>query len=362
MEVGAKYSSVTTNNTVAYDSILSGVTVPSLTLNDKFIYTEKIAAAYVSFNKKIKGTGIQLGLRVEHTASDGNSVTTHEDIVRSYTDLFPNIAISQTLDKNHQLSISYTRRVDRPSYQDLNPFRFNIDQYTSQVGNPFLNPQYTDAFELSHTYKQSTIVSLNFSHTKHVATQAILQNGNNIEQTTLNLADLYSYGLTFSTPIVFAPWWTLNPNLNANYNHYTAPANSPAGQLSSGKIAYNLNITSSFTLPKDWTIELQGFYNSSFIYAYLHGKPQYSISGGVQKNFWNKKANLKLNVNDIFNIAHFSGSQNSQGVNLLVQNHWESRRAALTFTYRFGSTSISTKAHKETGSDDAEKNRVKSGH
>lgn len=360
LETGLKFSSVTTNNNVAYDSIINGISIPDKRETNQFIYTEKIAAAYVSINKSFgKNTSIQLGLRAEHTGSEGNSVTLNNDVRRSYTDLFPNISFSQKLDKDNQFGASFTRRIDRPSYDNLNPFTFYIDQYTYQVGNPYLKPQYTNAFEITHTYKSSTIIALNYSHTSNAMMQTLLQDTatKSTHQTSSNIKGINSFGFTFSTPVVIAKWWSLAPNLNINYNKYLATAADLGGALSAGKVAFNFNMTSTFTLPRDWTIELNGYYNSSAVYGYLHADPQYSVSGGIQKSFLKKKANLKLNVNDIFYTDKFSGRQ--PDINLTVRNRWESRRATLTFTYRFGGNP--THRHQDTGSAD-EKNRVKSGH
>lgn len=360
LETGIKYSAVTTNNTVAYDSLINNRPVPTKNQSNQFIYTEKLAAFYASLNKQFgKNTSIQLGLRIEHTASEGNSITLNKNVRRSYTDFFPNIAVSEKLNDNNQLSLSYTRRIDRPSYQDLNPFIFYLDQYTYQVGNPYLNPQYTDAFEISHTYKSSTILSVNYSHTRNVMIQNLLQDTatKSTHQTTSNINGSNSFGLTFSTPLVIAKWWTITPNLNINYNKYLAAASSIGGLLNTGKVAFNVNATSTMTLPNDFTLEFTGNYNSAAIYGYMHADPQYSISGGLQKSFFKKKATLKLNVNDIFYTEKFSGRQ--PNINLTVFNRWESRRASLTFTYRFGGNGSNN--HKDTGSAE-EKNRVKSGH
>lgn len=360
LEAGLKYSAVTTNNTVAYDSIINNQVIPTKNQSNQFIYTEKLAAFYASLNQQFgKNTSLQLGLRIEHTVSEGNSITLNKNVKRSYTDFFPNVAISEKLDENHQLGLSYTRRIDRPSYQDLNPFTFYIDQYTYSVGNPYLNPQYTDAFEISHTYKSSTILSVNYSHTSNTMIQNLLQDTltKSTHQTTSNISGLNSFGLTFSTPLVIAKWFTVTPNLNVNYNKYLASASSIGGSLNAGKVAFNLNVMSVMTLSHDFSLEFTGYYNSSAVYGYLHADPQYSISGGIQKSLFKKKASLKLNVNDIFYTEKFSGRQ--PNINLTVSNRWESRRVSLNFTYRFGGNGSNN--HKDTGSAE-EKNRVKSGH
>ncbi len=362
LETGMKLSSVTTNNNVKYDSIINGKMIPSLRESNEFIYKENIMALYASINAQLaKNTSLQLGLRVEHTHSDGNSVTLHKDVKRNYTDFFPNISFSQKLNKSNVLGFSYTRRIDRPSYDDLNPFRFYLDQYTYGEGNPYLNPQYTDAFEITNTFKQSTLFSVNYSHTRQAMLQTLLQDSLTkvTKQTTSNISGINSYGFTFSTPVVLTKWWTLTPNLNLSYNRYLAASANLGGALNSAKLAYNLNLTSAMTLPKDFIIELNAFYNSSAVYGYLHADPQYAINGGIQKSFLKKKANLKFNVTDIFKTNKFSGNQ--PNINLSLVSRYDSRRATLTFTYRFGSNPNGNHKESATGSEN-EKSRVKSGH
>jgi len=360
LETGVKYSDVTTDNTINYDSLQHQVYVPTLSQNNQFVYREKIAAVYSSINSQIKSVGMQIGIRVENTRSDGNSITLKKDVKRTYTDFFPNLAYTEKLNDHNQIGFSYTRRIDRPGYSDLNPFRSYLDQYTYGQGNPFLKPQYTNSFEATYTYKRGTFLTLNYSHTRDVSTQILTTDTLTkvSTQTNDNLASLDSYGLTFSTPFVFSSWWTLTTNLQVNYNKYLASASAIAGSLNAGKASANLNFTNTFNLGHDFLIELQGYYQSPFIMGYLHINEFHSISGGIQRSFLSKKANIKVNVSDIFNTEHFGGTQAGKGYVLGVYNKNESRRLNLTFSYRFGSKSYA-RSQKQTGSEE-EKSRVKS--
>ncbi len=360
LETGLKYSDVTTDNTIRYDSLRSQVYVTALSQSNQFVYREKIAAVYASVNSQIKSIGLQVGLRVENTRSDGNSITLKKEVKRTYTDFFPNLAYTEKLNDHNQIGFSYTRRIDRPGYSDLNPFKFYLDQYTYSQGNPFLKPQYTNSFEATYTYKQGTFLTLNYSHTRDVSLEILTTDTLTKVSTSThdNLASLDSYGLTFNTPFVFSNWWTLSTNLQINYNKYLASASALEGSLNAGKLGANLNLTNTFNLSHDFTIELQGFYQSPFIMGYLHFNEFHSISGGIQRSFLSKKANIKINVSDIFNTEHFGGTQAGKGYVLGAYNKNESRRLNLTFSYRFGSKSYA-RSQKQTGSEE-EKSRVKS--
>jgi hypothetical protein len=358
LDLGIKYSWVKTDNTIDYDSLRNGTYMPAITQSNHFIYTEKVGAIYGSFNKQWKTTGLVLGLRLEDTHSDGNSITLNDEVKRSYLDFFPNLSISQKLDSNNQFGLSYSRRIDRPSYQDLNPFRFYLDQYTYQEGNPFLKPQYTESFEISNTYKKSTFISFNFSWTKDVSTQVILQNDTTkvSKVTAENLNNLYSFSLTYSRPFHPFSWWTLNLNLNTNYNKFTSNSASVLGSLQASRISGSFNMTNSISLPDNWTAEFNAFYNAPAVYGFLEAKSQYAINAGIQKSFLNKKANVKVGLDDIFKTNNFRGSEIHDNVNLNVINYRDSRHLNISFTYGFGTNP--QKHDKNTASVD-EQNRNK---
>ncbi len=358
LDLGIKYSWVNTNNTLTYDSLIKGIYVLALTQSNQFNYLEKVGAAYGSLSHQWKHTSIVVGLRVENTHSTGDLLTTNNVVTNKYINFFPNVSFSQKIDSNNQFGFSYSRRIDRPSYQDLNPFRFYLDQFTYQIGNPFLKPQFTESFEISNTYKQSTFISFNFSWTKDVETQVIIADPitHIVSQTNANLANLYSYSLTFSRPFNPTSWWNINLNLNGNFNRYTAPSIDSNAILLKSKLSGSANITNTLTLPNNFTVELSGYYNAPALYGYFETKSQHAISLGFQKSLWRKKANLKLNINDIFNTNRFVATEKYSNVNIYVNNTFDSRRASLSFTYNFG-----TNPHRNEKSTaaDQEQSRVK---
>ncbi len=363
LETGVKSSIVTTDNNFLFSTFNHDQTQweNDATRSNQFIYDENINAAYVNLNRKFKTTSIQLGLRGEQTNSKGNSITEQKVVKRHYFNLFPSVFINQELSKNHEMGASYSRRIDRPNYDSLNPFISYVDLYSYQYGNPFLKPQYTNSFELSYSYKKTINATLGYSHTSDVITEVLLSD--TVKKTIFiseqNLAQQNSYNLNISSPLKLAKWWTTNNNLTIYYNQFKTPdiLGSP---YESGKLAYNINTTQTFTLSASTSAELSGYYQSKQVYGTLLISDQYSIDLALSKNFMDKKLNLKLAANDVFNLRKQSVTSALKSQNYVVSQKWESQVFRFTCTYRFGSSQIKG-AQKRSGSSAEEARRVKSG-
>ena len=211
LDAGVKYSDVNTDNTLNAQQTLNGQYVDDALLTNHFKYDEKIAANYINLNKSFKNVTIQAGLRTEYTSSTGTLIQADEHSVkRSYLDFFPSVFINHTLDDKNEIGVSYSRRIDRPGYDNLNPFIYYVDQYTYQVGNPFLKPQYTNKFELNYTYNKMINVSMGFSHTADVITELFVTKGDTSIDETLNLSSQNSYDIDINLPYHVSKWWTGN--------------------------------------------------------------------------------------------------------------------------------------------------------
>ncbi|MDE1192415.1 MAG: TonB-dependent receptor [Arachidicoccus sp.] len=357
LEAGWKSSFVTADNNVQYENFTDNNWKNDTGSTNHFIYKENINALYFNFSKEFKkGWSLQAGLRGEQTVSKANQITIDSLVKRNYFQLFPSIFLRKKLNDNNSIGASYSRRIDRPDYQDLNPFTYYIDQYTYSLGNSFLQPQFTNSFELNYTYK-NIIATLNYSHTSDAITRIIRQNNEThiAYETSDNLAKLNNLSLSFSVPVQITKWWNSNNYLNIFRNSYNGIINN--GIFNSSRFEYNFNSTNTFTLPCDMKAELSGWYNSKAQNSVWLTDPQYSISFGLQKNLWNKKANLKLNVNDIFNTQRFKAAEKFMDIDMHINNKWESRRIALTFTYNFGNINLKTRDHSNSGIQD-EQNRI----
>ena len=361
LEIGLKTSFVKTDNNFRFENFEQGNWINDVRRSNQFLYDENINAAYTNLNRKFKSTTIQLGLRAEQTNSKGNSITENKIVTRHYLNLFPSLFVNQELSKSHDMGLSYSRRIDRPDYGSLNPFIDFLDLYSYRFGNPFLKPQYTDAFELSYSYKKSLNISFGYSHTKDVMSDVLLTDTatKTIFISNQNLATQDSYNMNASYPVQVTKWWNTTNNLTAYYNKFKTP-DLLGMPYESGKLAFNLNTTQTITLNSSTNVEWSGWYQSKQVWGTLLIDPQYSVDLGMSKSFMNKQLNIKLAANDVFKFQKSRITSTLPSQNYVVSERWESRVFRLTCTYRFGSAEIKA-ARQRSGSSEAEGRRVKSG-
>jgi outer membrane receptor protein involved in Fe transport len=352
-EWGLKSSFVDTDNNFKYQNWVLGNWETDLNRTNHFVYKEYINAGYVNASYKWKNWYFQGGLRLEHTISDGESFTTKERNKRDYLNLFPTLFVQQKLNDNNSLRYSYSRRIDRPNYQQLNPFMFILDPYTYIVGNPFLKPQFTDSYEFTYTFKDQYSAGLSFSDTKDLIFQVLEQDDatKTTYQTNSNLKGTQNYSVNFSAPYAITKWWNSQNSLNVFYQHYK-DADVAGASLNKGKVAYNFNTNHSFLLPKNWSAELSMWFNSPALYGIIEvDRPQYAVNGGIQKSFPQKNSKLKLSFSDLFLTSFFGGKINYANMNVDLGNRWTSRRISLTYTWNFGNQNVKV-SRRSTGNDD----------
>lgn len=359
LEAGIKLSNVQTDNDLQAQKLYgSSGYLNDASRTNRFIYTEKISAAYINLSHTFKKLSVQAGLRAENTSSNGNLITTNQVVDRNYLNFFPSLFLQESINAKNDVGFTYSRRIDRPSYDNLNPFVYYLDQYTYQQGNPFLKPQYTQSFELNYTYNKTINVSLSYSRTSDVITEVIKTVNKASFDTQMNLQTQNAYGININAPFTFAKWWTGNLNFNGFYLGFKSDS-LLGGNLNRGKAAFQAKALQTFTFGKGFKAELSGDYQSALVYSVFNIRPQYAVDAGLSKSFANKKANVKLSVSDIFNTRTNNLSSNYSNTNINIYQKRDTRIALLTLTYNFGNSKLPTRRHN-SGADD-EKNRVKSG-
>lgn len=364
IETGLKSSYVTTDNDALYQlNSLSGYVTDEGKTNH-FIYKENINAAYINYSRQFKKIGIQAGLRAENTNAKGHQVgnSTRPDsaFTKKYLNLFPTAYLSYTLNKKNNLSINYGRRIDRPAYQDLNPFYYFLDEYTYQVGNTLLQPQFTDNIELSHTYNGFLTTTINYSNTKHVFTDVLKQitSERKTFQTKDNIASKVNYGLSVSANFPIAKF--INTNIYTNVVHDMYKGELDGGYLDVKNVTFFANISNELKFKKGWSAELSGFYRTKGIESQIVINPMWRMDAGLQKKILKNKGSLKLSVRDIFASQNFSGYVKYQDIDVFIKNKRDSRAATLTFSYRFGKP-LQNQQRRRTGSASDEQRRVNTG-
>ncbi len=355
IEMGTKYAQVSSDNDMHYEKLISENWENMADRTNHFVYDERVAAAYLNYSLSFKKIGIQTGLRTEYTFSDGNSITLNKRVKRNYIDFFPNVSINYTASDNHQFGVSYSKRINRPYYGNLNPFTYFLDEYTSERGNPYLQPEYTQAFEMNYTLLQR----FNFSGGLNLTRDAIVESmeQDDIKKTTTvfrdNFASSKTWFINANVPLTVTKFWKSNTNLNAFYLGFKSEdVNNPlqSGQFAS-QIYNNNTLTISPTLRAEATLN----YQSPLTYSIYKIGQQWSVDAGLNKSFKNNKANIKLAVSDIFNTRTQNVSTRHANLNADINQKRETRVFRLTLSYNFGSTKIE---RRNTDDSSDEKKRV----
>lgn len=355
LEVGAKYGSVKSDNDMAFMILNNGNWENNTGMSNHFIYTERVSAAYAIYSQQLNNTEIKAGLRMEHTYSDGNSITLNTRNKRDYTNLFPNLSINQKLTDNHQLGISYSRRINRPNYGNLNPFLYYVDPYSYQQGNPFLNPSFTNAYELTYTLFKRYNITAGYQQTNDMVGEVMYQNDetNVLLITQENIAKEQVYSLNLNIPISAGKVWSSNTNIHNFYMGYKADImNAP---IDFGKFAVQVNSNHTFNVTESLKLEATAQYQSPLRWSIYQIGTSWGIDLGINKSFWDKRAQIKLAVTDIFNTRPNDVHTDYDNLNVRIFNQYESRVGRITFTYNFGNQKLKT---SQRNLDSSEKNRV----
>ncbi len=274
---------------------------------------------------------------------------------RNYTDFFPSAAITFNKNPKNQWSLAYSRRIDRPAYQDLNPFEFKIDEYTYQKGNTQLTPQYTNSISLTNTLWYRLTTKLSYSHVNDVFSQIIdTADKSKTFITKKNLADQDLISLNISMPFQYK-WYSVFANINSYYSHYKADFGT-GRTIDLDVYAVNVYAQQTVKITKSTTIEVSGFYSSPSIWqGTFKSSSIWSVDAGVQQTLFKGKATAKASVTDIFQTLRWSGVSNFAGQYMKVNGGNESRQLRVSFTYRFGSSQVKSERQRKSGAEDESK-------
>lgn len=305
MELGAKVSITKVDNN--FEAMLNDTN--DLSKTNHFIYNENINALYGSLNKSFgEKTSLRLGLRMENTNINGKQQIGNSSFKQSYTDLFPNISLSHQFSPKYQSTFTYSMRISRPTYDNLNPFLSKSDDYSFKTGNPKLRPQYTHNFSLQNTFFYMIFTSLTYSYTKDVVSQMPVPLPNNPIVYYImpqNISSSHNLNFSISTGIPITKWWTSVLYLNGNYTN----TNSPKTDLNISQKAFSFvgYAAQSFTLPKKYKAEISGVYVSPGIWGVYKFDGFYGLNLNFNKNFFKEMLTVSVGVQNLFSAKEQGG-------------------------------------------------------
>ena len=361
-EAGIKSSYVKTDNNASYDSIQNGQIIHDYNRSNHFLYEENINAAYVNYSRPLskKWTG-QFGLRMENTNAKGNQLTSGEKFKRNYTQLFPTAYLQYAANEKNSFVINYGRRVNRPNYEDLNPFINFIDRYTFQQGNPNLKPQFSHNIELSHTYGGALTTTLNYSNTTDIIQQVLEQNEltNETFIKKANIASRKQLGIAVSANKQITKWWSGSIYTNLSNNRFEGIVNNE--EVSLGIVMFMAQAQQQFKWGKGWGAEVSGFFRSKGLEGVIFIRSMAQMNVGFSKQILNNKGSVRLNFRDIFAGGVARGYSKYSNVDAVFKNINDSRSVSLGFTWRFNKGKLKAGSGKKEGGASDEQGRVGAG-
>lgn len=352
LEAGAKSSFATIDNQLTF--IQKGVL--NNNRSTQFKYRENINAIYSSLSYELEKWQFQGGLRGEQTIASGNSAS-QKMLDRNYWQLFPSVFLTRKINEKLSTVLQYSRRVNRPSYQQQNPFVQYFDSLTYTKGNPLIKPETADGYKLSLTYESQPFFAVSYNK-KHdvIVDDAPRQEGNLTYTTPENLAAFENVAIELNFPLDFGKKISGYAGNQAILNHYKA---SYLGAVFDRKkwnwLAY---WQVAYKPQESWSIELSGFYQTSSLEEFISIDPIGALNLAVQKTVFNKKGRIILNVSDLFYSQRANGMLQFQEINVGINQLEDTRALRLTFRYSFGNQKLKAVRSRSTGSDEEEQ-RVK---
>ncbi len=357
---GTKLSRVETDNTFLFYNVEDDVRIQDNRRSNLFFYDENVYAVYANYARPLTDKlNMTAGLRVEQTDAVGNLEAFLPELMEppvdlEYTSYFPSAGLSYTLTPEHVFSLNYGRRINRPDYNVLNPFKEQINELSFTKGNPFLQPEIVNNVELGFLYKYRYNFKIAYSKTTDQITRLIGPDDSDPRARFINwdnLAEQTVLAINISAPVQFSKIWNAYFNISANRLDNQADYGDGV-IIDLQAFSYNIYQQHTFNLPKGFVAEVSGWYNGPGVWGgVFEFDPQWSLNLGLQKRFLDDKLNVRLSVQDIFFQAYWSGESNFNGLRSVGEGNWDSRRASVSISYNFGNQKVKSR-NRKTGLED----------
>ncbi len=350
LQLGGQYSYANLDNDQKSFFEKDGDWVDNLDQSNHFIVTENIYAAYSKLNfSKDKWSGT-LGLRYENSQTEGKSVTLDSTLTRSISQLFPSASLRRSITKELGATLAYSYRIGRPRYSSLNPFEYFYDPYTSDKGNPDLQPALTHSMKFNLTYENQPFFNIEYKNNSNAMVEVTEQNDETgtANKTIVNLETHNVFSTMLGFPLDFIPFISGYGAIIATHVDYDSKYLQE--QFDRSKWNYTGYMQVNFKLPADINGEVTGWIDSGAQEGIMNAEYLYGVNAGFSKKFLNDKAKLSIGVNDLFNrFWHAKIDYANMDVDLIAK--WDAPVVNMRFSYKFGNQHMKTKRHKSSGAD-----------
>lgn len=305
--------------------------------NNNMVYTERIHAAYLMAGEKFNKISLQAGLRGEY--SDITTELTVSNVInhREYFNLFPSVNFGYEINKNKTLQLSYSRRINRPRFRELLPFSNFTDTRSLFIGNPNLNPEYTNSFETGYliNWENGSILSSAYYRYRQGVIQRVTLPPDSEGRTLIvpvNLARENAYGLEFNLSLTVKKWWQVNSS--ANFYRAITEGSYQEELLYSDTYSLHTRTTSRMTITKGFDFQASFFYRAPRITTQGKQFSVYAVDLALAKDVFKGKGTIAANVRDLFNSRKWRNITDIENFYSESESQWRPRQLTLTFTYR----------------------------
>ncbi len=349
VEGGIKGSFIRSGSRIDYLDVEDPRPPFDIALSDRFTYDEAVYAAYATLNKDWDPWTLKVGLRAEQTEVKAESETLDEINRQSYFELFPSLFFSRKLGEDHSLALTYNRRLTRPNYQDLNPFRFFLNENDYDEGNPDLVPNFSHNFNLNWTIRNTFFIDLYYrDNGRYISTLSFQDNeAQTLRQINQNVEGSYSYGLDFTVATSITPFWYLYSYNSVFYEDETFLAVESDIDTYTNKVTgFYGYLNNSLTLSKDGslTAEASILYLSGFLNGTYKMSETTTLNLGLRKTLWEGRAVVSLVAEDLLGKANATYTTRYANQDNSFYARPETRFVRFGFTYNFGNFRLSNRS------------------
>ena len=361
-ETGLKGSFIDSRSGIDFFNVTNGTRVLNPELSDNYLYNEEVYAGYLSMSKDWEKWSVKTGLRAEHTKSSGFSTSLSKINDLEYFELFPTFYLLYTLHSDHSLSFDFSRKLSRPRYEDLNSFRYYINENNFTEGNPNLVPNFRNNFNLNYTLKGEYFFDFYYRDNGNYISTLVFQDNENLilREITQNVLESTSYGFDFNYGKAVTKGWYLYSYISIFHEDETFVALESNNETVVNSVnGVYVDLTNYFTLSKD--ASFKGELGFSYLSGFLEGSYKQSettnITLGLRKSFWNKRALVSLQANDLLNKANSRISSKYLNQDNTYFARPETQYVRLGFTLNFGNFRLQDNQRKV---DKIERERLES--
>ncbi|PVD49637.1 hypothetical protein DC498_24195 [Terrimonas sp.] len=336
LKAGIKYAITSNDNAYRFDSLAAGGFVEAETMSNHFKYEEKIFAVYTSVLQKFNKTVVEAGLRFENTYAKGFTVKQDLNNTWKYTRLFPSLSVDYPVNNNNKINVSVSRRINRPSYADLNPVRWYNDQYFYYSGNPELQPEMAWLFSVAYSLHSKYILTATYGLRDHYMGRQLIVDPSTgaIKSQTANFNNAKRLDLNMSVPFNIMPFWDLQLNSGLNYTTYPIAVTAGLKQLSQWGVSAQLQ--QQVRLPYDLQLQVSGFFYSPELLGIYKTATVFFMDAGIKKSFFKNNLVLQLTGSDLFSTNRYKAMSQTNITDYYYHDRPDSRRIAFSIRYHIG--------------------------